>query len=283
MKKTAKRILGISAICLVMLFTMILSLLLLISFVLPDDKNRRLECVEVETVPTIPEQIGPAEETTDTISPNRKISAVQNADGTREFLLTLEEFIESYNRLYEADHETPWLSPADEWYAFTGKDAPFSGMQAVRLEFDPDKNVHNDPDVWVYVLKEGGNICEVSLGMHEHDWTQWRYEVFQKQCYYTLSVFYPELTGEEIRTLFDLLYTDAAANESVSQSVKPRPAAIRFRDPVGCYGFIHSGVIRINIIPVDPLLLEAFTKEGGVISREPLNKCSCAQAVRHHR
>lgn len=263
MEEIEKRIVYISVICLLLLFLGTFCALLLSLFVSPGKDHKQLE---TQTVPAISDQTiytqGAAEPDTEKKIP--KITAIQNADGKQAFQLTLEKFIERYNRLYEAEHGRTWLTPAGQWYAFTGEEAPFSGAQTTRFEFDPDKNVHNDPDVWAYVLQEGGNLCEVSLGMPEHDWTQWRYDTFREQCYYTLSVFYPELTAQEIWSLFDSLYTDAAANEYVSLSAKPEPDIIRFRDGVGCYGFIYSGVIRINMIPVDSQLLEVFTSEGGL-------------------
>lgn len=263
MEEIEKRIVCISVICLLLLFLGTFCVLLLNLFISPGKEHKQLE---TETVPAVSEQSTYIGETAEpTINEKiTKITTAQNANGTHVFRLTLEEFIERYNRIYEAEHEHTWLTPAGQWYAFTGEEAPFSGVQTTRFEFDPDKNVHNDPDVWAYVLQQGGNLCEISLGMPEHDWTQWRYDTFREQCYYTLCVFYPELTGEEIWSLFDSLYTDAAANEYVSLSAKPEPDIIRFRDGVGCYGFIYSGVIRINMIPVDSQLLEIFTNEGGL-------------------
>ncbi len=263
MEEIEKRIVCISVICLALLFLGTLCVLLLILFVSPDKEHKHLE---TETVPAGSEQSMYMEETAEPNTDEKipKITTVQNADGKQAFLLTLEEFIERYNRHYEAEHGRTWLTPAGQWYAFTGENAPFSGARVTRFEFDPDKNVHNDPDVWAYVLQEGGNLCEISLGMPEHDWTQWRYDTFREQCYYTLSLFYPELTADEIWSLIDSLYADAAANEYISLSAKPEPDIIRFRDGMGCYGFIYSGVIRINMIPVDSQTLETFTNEGGL-------------------
>lgn len=190
------------------------------------------------------------------------VASGRNAQGVQQFFLTLDDFIEGYNRLYEKDQGRTWLTRGEEWSSFDQQAAPYAGTTTTRYEFDPDKNIHNEPGIWAYVCQDG-ILCELSLGMPEHDWIEWRYEMFRSQCFYTLSFFYPKLAPEEVWSLFDLLYGDASANEYVSQSDHPQPKVIRWCGSVGCYGFICNGVIQINVIPMDTQSLEAFAARGG--------------------
>lgn len=267
MKKPETQILCISTACLMLIFLFALCWLPTLPHEESGNEKTAAETATemVGTSAQTPTQIK-STEVTDAAAPEQdtwEISVVNSADEKQKFQFTLEDYIEKYNLLYQREHDRTWLLPKEDWYLFDGQKSPFSGMDTARYEFDPDKNVHSDPDFWAFVAPEDANVCEVSLGMPEHDWTQWRYEVFQQQCYYTLSVFYPELTAEEVWALFDLLYADAAENVYLSQSDKPEPVIIRFRGDVGCYGFIHSGVIRINVIPVTAALLKNFTDGGG--------------------
>lgn len=267
MDRLEKQILCISTVCLIFIFLFALYWLPTLPHKESDNEKTGVEAATemAGTSPQVPTQSMCSEET-DATAPEQetwKISVLNTANGKQKFQFTLEDYIEKYNFLYRLEHDRTWLLPKEEWHRFDSQESPFSDIDTARYEFDPDKNVHSDPDLWAFIDPEDGNLCEVSLGMPEHDWTQWRYEVFQQQCYYTLSVFYPELTAEEVWALFDLLYADAAENEYLSQSDKPDPVTIRFRGDVGCYGFIHSGVIRINVIPVTAELLENFTDGGG--------------------
>lgn len=266
MKELKKRIMQVRVICLISACALIVYLFWIVLSAQPAEESRKPNRAETEAAISIPEQPQNTEPPVETAAQWQllTVTAARNADGVQHFLLTLEDFIEQYNRLYKTDYGKPWLTPAGEWYPFARAAAPCTGTAATRYEFDSDKNTHNDPDFWVYVPEGDDNICEISLGMPEHDWTQWRYQTFREQCYYTLSAVYPELNVEDIWSLFDLLYADAMENELISQSAKPEPKILRYINCVGCYGFIQSGVIRINIIPVDSQFLEVYAQKGGV-------------------
>lgn len=267
MKQLKNKIILAGAVCLLLFCAMLLYLVWHGLLAPATEGARQLDIVQPETTEapqwTAEATIWTTEQAAqEPVEPAPIVAASgRNAQGTRQFLLTLDDFIEGFNRLYEKDLGRAWLTPAGEWSSFAQQTAPCAGTAATRYEFDPDENIHNEPGIWAYVCQDG-NLCELSLGMPEHDWIEWRYEMFRSQCFYTLSFFYPELTPDEVWGLFDLLYGDASANEYISQSDHPQPKVIRWSGSAGCWAFIHDGVIRINIIPVDAQSLADFSAQG---------------------
>ena len=81
-----------------------------------------------------------------------------------------------------------------------------------------------------------------------------------------LSVFYPQLSDGEIAALYVKLRQEAMANVYIAHSAVPVPLQVHVLDGVGCWGYTYSGIIRINIIPVDQAFLSMLSAKGVTIS-----------------
>ena len=126
--------------------------------------------------------------------------------------------------------------------------------------------MHSWPAIDVYCAESDTGILEISLSLSEHDWSENYDIIFQKQSICMLSVFYPQLSDGEIAALYVKLRQEAMANEYIAHSAVPVPLQVHVLDGVGCWGYTYSGMIRINIIPVDQAFLAALSAKGVTIS-----------------
>jgi hypothetical protein len=153
------------------------------------------------------------------------------------FSCAAEDFILYCNR------NTDWLSPLEEWLHYPGEAAPCTAVSGDRYTFDPDPAIHNEPSVSLYIHE--GRISQVSLTLAEHDWTQWRHDMFLTQCRNTLDVFFPDLTEQEIGALASRLYAQAAeAGQSAGN------CTVWYKNTAGCCGYFENGIIFVCVVPV---------------------------------
>lgn len=153
------------------------------------------------------------------------------------FSCAAEDFILYCNR------NTDWLTPLADWLHYSGEAAPCTAVSGDRYTFDPDPAIHNEPSISLYIHE--GRISQVSLTLAEHDWTQWRHDMFLTQCRNTLGVFFPSLTDQEIQDLTSRLYTQAAeAGQSAGN------CTVWYKDTAGCCGYFENGIIFVCVVPV---------------------------------
>lgn len=162
MDRLEKQILCISTVCLIFIFLFALYWLPTLPHKESDNEKTGVEAATemAGTSPQVPTQSMCSEET-DAAAPEQetwKISVLNTANGKQKFQFTLEDYIEKYNFLYRLEHDRTWLLPKEEWHRFDSQESPFSDIDTARYEFDPDKNVHSDPDWW---------IAKVTSGLHD--------------------------------------------------------------------------------------------------------------------
>lgn len=181
------------------------------------------------------------------INPAMSTGATRLSNGTAVFLATAEDMIAGYNRHWGSDY----LRPLDTWRNFSDATSPCTGTKSVRRSFLLDESVLYWPAIDVFFAQNDTHILEVSLSLSEHDWNQEIDDVFVAQSRCMLSIFYPGLTEEQITELFGNLRKDAGENAYTSHSDVPKPLRVYVLDGTGCWGYTYSGMICINIIPMD--------------------------------
>ena len=145
------------------------------------------------------------------------------------------------------------MYPLEQWRQFPEVSTPCYGVSCSRYEYLADPEIHYYPAISVYTA-EDMRICEISLSLSEHDWSQTIEDIYKAQSIQVLSLFLPELTQQQLQELYEALLQDAKNNAYISHSATPVPKVIRTAGSVGCWGYTYSGVIRINIIPADKAL-----------------------------
>ena len=175
------------------------------------------------------------------------------------FRATAEALIACYNHRWGSTY----LREPESWRCFTGKKAPCSNADAVMYSFLADEAIHAIPAIEVYLPENGNNILEVSLSLSEHDWTQTYEDLFRQQSLCMLAVFFPDTT--DIGMLYALLRQEAGENAYISHSDVPVPRKVFVCGDVGCWAYTCSGMIHINIIPTDGILLAESEAKGTTI------------------
>jgi len=89
------------------------------------------------------------------------------------------------------------------------------------------------------------------LDFPEHGYTDWGYEMYEENCFYTLKTFLPDLEDKQIQELYNTLYDKAYDPDChVSMKNKPSPKVIYYSGNTGLYPYFRGGMIYICIIPV---------------------------------
>lgn len=223
------------AVCLGMVFLGIL-VILLPSFQHIHDIPTSPTSTTATTSPALPP------EATSATSPELKVPDLSVTEDL-SFACTAEDFIQYYNGLYSADKDALWLSSLADWSLYPGEEAPCTGVSCDRYTFDPDPAIHNEPAISLYLLD--GRVTQVTVTLAEHDWTQWRQDMFLEQCRYTLRVFFPELPGTEIEALTARLY-----EEGTQARHTPASCPVYYQGSAGCCVYSRNGIIYVCVVPV---------------------------------
>lgn len=219
-------------------------------------------------VEQLPEQTTEDNETTVALEepPDMDISSVRGGHGELVFVASMEDYIESYNYIYKADHQDIFLRELPDWSRLEYDSSPYSEYSSLHYEFKHNVKVHTEPTISAYVSAEDGQIQEICLGFPEHGWTDYGYDLFVEECQYTFRLFFPEFDSEEISALFDVLFEDAYREVCYIDIDEERaPTIIHYQSSVGVYALLHCGMIKFCIIPVEQAYLNEFTNNGGTV------------------
>lgn len=195
--------------------------------------------------------------------PRMDTSAIRGEHGELTFAATMEDYVEGYNAVCEGED---LLRALPEWSRLEYDRSPYSEYPSVYYEFKYNMEIHTEPAISAYVCAQSGQIQEICLSFPEHGWTDYGYDLFAEECQYTFRLFFPELTQQERGALFDALFADAYREECyVDVDEERSPTIIRWRGDVGVYPFLHCGMIKFCVIPVDRQYLDGFAENGGAV------------------
>lgn len=195
-------------------------------------------------------------------TPVMPVGVIRGDHGAPVFSAQVEDMIRCYNHKWGS----AYIRPLETWRSYTGAATPCAHTAATRYSYLSDEAMHSWPAIDVYCAEGDTGILEVSLSLSEHDWSENYDIIFQKQSICMLSVFYPQLSDGEIAALYVKLRQEAMANEYIAHSAVPVPLQVHVLDGVGCWGYTYSGMIRINIIPVDHAFLSMLSANNVKIS-----------------
>ena len=188
-----------------------------------------------------------------------------NAQEEPLFALTLDQFIVCHNHRFSQS-----MYPSSQWRLYPALAAPYTGRETHCYTYQADPNAHSYPTVQMYVCPETNLICEVSLPLSQHDWSQTLEQIYQRQAMRILAVFFPELSSDQLEALYAALFEDAHQNEYISHSQIPGPKTLRRAGSIGCYGYIYRGMICINLLPLNDARLAELSARGiQIVEIEP--------------
>lgn len=196
------------------------------------------------------------------------ISVLDNREDELVFNISIDDYIESYNGYYWKDKKSRYLLPSsnDNWRTQILDTSIHSKHETVYYNFTEDEKVWPLPTISVYVPANSDYIQEITLNFDDHSYTEAMYELYEGMCYYTLKVFFPDLSDDKIiqlyTTLNNLAYDNIVPHEQ-GYSSNSVPCALYHKDGIGLYPYFAVGeCVHLCIIPVTEETINDFEKKG---------------------
>lgn len=201
------------------------------------------------------------------------IAVQKNANDENVFNITMDDFIQSYNGYYWQDHGERYLQAANEWQVSSWDSTVESAYPATQYSFRADENTWTLPVVNVIVPDAGEQIQQIDLNYDEHSYSEATYALFEKDCYYTLKVFFPDLSEEQLTGLYQTINQSSYDNTfPLTQKYRvgsaQLPVKLFYRNGIGVFGYFAIGApVHFCVIPVDDATIADY-KAGGVDVQE---------------
>lgn len=194
------------------------------------------------------------------------IAVMENRENELVFDVSIDDFIDSYNSFWNQDHDWTYLKPSSEWQWYLYDTAIHSSYETFYVYFTEDDQIYPQSTVSVYVPSNGNYIQEITINFDEHSYSESGYEQYKQICFYTLKVFFPDLSDDSIMDL--CMEAITLGNENVftsdewysSDSV---PCALFYKDGIGVYPYFAIGDWEhFCIIPVAQETIDSYEQKG---------------------
>lgn len=182
------------------------------------------------------------------------------------FSISKDDFVDSYDRVYLEDNESAYFLDAFAWRLQIEESGIHSPYKTHCFHFTEDETIWSMPTLDVYMTEDEAYIQEISLNFDEHSFQPSMYEKYEKMCFYTLKVFFPDLSEGKIKALYtkinelardNMLPHDQGYHEGIA------PKALFYRKGVGVYPYFAAGeCVHLCIMPVTTEIIENYEREG---------------------
>ena len=196
---------------------------------------------------------------------NISIDIVENREDELVFTFSIDDFIKSYNYYYQKDYGTNYLLPSDKWRSWTQEMAIHSKHETKFYYFTENEKIWPLPTITVYAPTNGEYVQEITLNYDWHSHTESMFKLYEQICFYTLKVFFPDLSDEQIKNLcsevIDVGYENAYPIEEwySSESV---PRVLYYKDGIGIYPHFALGSWQyFCIVPINQEYLDSLISE----------------------
>lgn len=194
------------------------------------------------------------------------IQVMENRKNELVFTISTSDYVESYNSYYKVDYCRSLLPPVSQWQCFTYDSAIHSEYETKCYSFTEDEHVYSLPTITVYVPTNDDYIQQITVNFDEHSLTQSGFEQYKEMCYYTMKVFFPDLSDARIMDLCAEIV--ALGNQNVFSSDEwfsknAVPFALFYREGIGVYPYFAIGDWEhFCIIPVTEETVTEFGEKG---------------------
>ena len=194
------------------------------------------------------------------------IQVMENRENELVFTISTSDYVESYNSYYKVDYCRSLLPPVSQWQCFTYDSAIHSEYETKCYSFTEDEHVYSLPTITVYVPTNDDYIQQITVNFDEHSFTQSGFEQYKEMCYYTMKVFFPDLSDARIMDLCAEIV--ALGNQNVFSSDEwfsknAVPFALFYREGIGVYPYFAIGDWEhFCIIPVTEETVTEFGEKG---------------------
>lgn len=198
-----------------------------------------------------------------------KIEIITVHENEALFEVTAEDFIQSFNNLFERNFGIRYFPPLKDWRSSSYNSGIHSDFPAMQFVFLEDERIHSLPTFTIYTPIEQRKVQEITVNFDEHSYTDAGYQRYRQLCIYTLKVFLPDLNEDNISQLFDEIIS--VGNQNVFDSDAwfgsgAVPFALFCQDGVGIYPYFAIGDWqRFCVIPVTDEIIDEFKQKGAEI------------------
>lgn len=239
-----------------LLFLIVILILSAVGLYIADDTNRN----DIEYVNE--QDIKPQKAEIKELS----IEILNNRENELVFSFSIDDFIDSYNGYYWKDKQNIYLTPANEWQIAEYDTAIHSNHTTLYYYFKADYKNYVLPSIAVYVPEDADYVQEITVNFDDHSYREEMYELYEEMCFYTIKVFFNDLSDEKIielyKTLNKLAYDNVFPSEKGYAS-NPTPCALYYKDGIGLYPYFAIGQsVRLCVIPVTEQTIYEFKRKG---------------------
>lgn len=190
----------------------------------------------------------------------------ENKKGETVFTAFINDFISSFNRIYQQMYAEDYLPPISSWTRLL-EQSPCFEYDSVHYRFSADEQTWSMPTISIYTSKNEDGIYEIKLTFDEHGDQEPLYTQFEKMCFCSLKTILPEQSNADIRDLYEKLYIQTEENfwgDYPSDDGTERPAINKIYqyDTVGLYGYYGAGTANLCVIPLTQKAIAWFKQEG---------------------
>ncbi len=208
----------------------------------------------------------PAEPSSALDAPELAFDVIENRETELVFNRSLNDFIDCYNQHYRTDHHMPYLQPASEWRNLVYPSAIHSEHETILYEFSYNPKIWSQPTITAYVPTNKEYIQEITVNFDEHGYSESFYDAFEELCYYTLKVFFPELSDEQIIHLYtelNMLGDQNVFDNDQGYEKGCIPCVLYHKNGIGVYPYFAVGEWQhLCIIPVTEETRQDFADKG---------------------
>lgn len=191
---------------------------------------------------------------------------IENRENELVFNISLNDFIDSYNSSYYLDHNTLYLQKPSGWKNFIYDSTIHSDHETTLYEFSIDQKIWSQPTITAYVPTNKEYIQEITVNFDDHAYSESFYDTFEELCYYTLKVFFPELSNQQIIDLYtelNMLGDQYVFDNDHGYEKGCVPYVLYHKNGVGVYPYFAVGEWQhLCIIPVTEETLHDFADQG---------------------
>lgn len=194
------------------------------------------------------------------------IEVMTHRENELVFSVSINDLIDSYNGYYWQEHKKSYLNPISCWRLQIEDCGIHSPHKTFQYNFTENAEIWSLPTINVYVPSDGDYIQEVALSFDDHSYNPAMYQKYEEICFYTLKVFFPDLTDEQITKLYTTI------NEMAYENILPNdqgyhhqvvPYVLFYKNGISVYPYFAIGeCLHLCIMPVTSETLTQYEKEG---------------------
>ncbi len=198
------------------------------------------------------------------------INVLDNRENELVFNVSIDDYIESYNGYCWEDQFMHYLLPSKDWQTCTEETSVHSAHETRLYYFREEENVWSLPTITVYAPTNADYIQEINVNYDWHSHTKPMHDLYKEMCFYTLKVFFPDFSDEQIKNLYSEVNGSLHAPSDEWYSSDSVPHAVFYKGAIGIYSYSAIGSFQsLCIIPVTQETVETLKQKGSEIYEIP--------------